>query len=186
MPAVATHRLAPGTKLRAMSSSPRDRRQQSQRRLEHPENDLFGDADSANLAPPEPRSFEELAQGVDPKVQAERNARSTRQAQLWAAGTVILSVLVAFGLALAFRLVGGERCDSGEGVWLCTRSQQLWWAGLTSIPPIVGAIGCGVIMVHKLKTYVRWRSWMGFFWFLVPHCMGWLLATIMVFVDATS
>ncbi len=156
------------------------------RALDHPENDLFAASDSYNLQRPAPRTIEELADGPDPAHQAALNRASTKQALAFLTGTVVLSIAIAFGLALAFRLTGGPRCDAGEAVWLCTQTQQLWWAGISSIVPIAGAVGCAIIMVKKLRSYTRWSSWMGIFWALVPHCMAWLLATILVFVDATS
>ena len=145
-----------------------------EREREHPENDLIADADRYNKPRPEAHSFDELADEPDPYLQAQANRRSTRQAWLWFAGTVILSLLAPFVLAMTSRLSGGEYCEAGLNTWLCSRRWELIWSLGSCVVPIGGMIGCGIIMVRKLQRYIRWGSWMGAFWFLVPHAMLWM------------
>ena len=154
--------------------------------LEHPENDLTADADFHNLRPPTPQSAEELASSTDPVLQQERNRRSTRQALAWLAGTILLTAGGGFLLALVTRLIGGPLCDAGEAAWLCTRSAQIWWPLVTSTVAMAGVIGCAVIMVRKLKSYTRWRPWMGVFWVLIPFAMMWMLQTWQILIVALS
>lgn len=141
---------------------------------EHPENDLVADADRTNKPRPEPRDFDELADQPDPYEQLQLNKKSTRQALWWATGTVIFSLVVSGGLALASRLAGGAYCATGLNTWLCSRTWELVWSLGSCAVPIAGAVGCGIIMVLKLQRYIRWGTWMGAFWFLVPYAMLWM------------
>lgn len=141
---------------------------------EHPENDLVSDADRTNKPRPEPRTLEELSEQPDPYAQYQLNKRSSRQALWWAVGTVVASLIVSGGLALASRLTGGPNCDAGLNTWLCSRNWELVWSLGSCAVPIAGVIGCGIIMVRKLQHYTRWGTWMGVFWFLVPHAMVWM------------
>lgn len=146
---------------------------------EHPENDLMDDdADFANRRPPEPRSAEELAGAGDPAERAARNRASTRQAIRYLIGTVVATLLVALILGVIARVMGGPLCEAGEETWLCTDASQVWWSIGASLPPVIGITGCGIIMVRKLNAYLRWRPWMGVFWFLVPFTMAWLTWTL--------
>lgn len=138
------------------------------RRFDHPENDLDDDADYANLVPPEPRSAEELASSGDPVKRAEANRRSTRQAIWYVVGSVVVTLVVTAVLYAVFHSLGWSEAD------------QKWWAALISIPPIVALLGCCVIMVVKLRSYQRWRPWMGAFWFLVPATMLWMTFTLQI------
>ncbi|MBA4504255.1 hypothetical protein M3D57_07460 [Corynebacterium sanguinis] len=147
--------------------------------VEHPENFPSSPTDRYNRVRPEPRSFDELAAGPDPVAVKERNRASTRQAIFYAAGVVIATFAVAFVLALISRLQGGPLCDAGQATWLCTQSWRTWWALGSSIVPIVGLLGCAVIMVRKLNRYERWVPWMGVFWLpIVPFTMWWLTVTV--------
>ncbi|MDY5785470.1 MULTISPECIES: hypothetical protein [unclassified Corynebacterium] len=146
---------------------------------EHPENDLQSGADYSNRVRPEPRDFDELADLPDPLEEAQRNRRSTRQAITYAAATLALTALIGLLTALPFRLQGGPLCDAGTATWLCTPSARTWWAVINSFPPVVGVLGCAVLMVRKLNRYERWMPWMGVFWLpLVPFTMWWLTVTI--------
>ncbi|KQB86975.1 hypothetical protein [Corynebacterium lowii] len=145
---------------------------------EHPENDLHSDADYTNKLPPSPRSAEDLAEGVDPAVQHERNRASTRQALWWLAGTLVLSAVASLALAGLLRAMGGPYCEAGEATWLCSRSAELWWGIGSCLVPVAGLLGCMIIMVRKLRSYTRWRAWMGVFWVLVPHAMIWMTTTL--------
>ena len=146
---------------------------------DHPENDLLDDdADFANRRPPEPRSAEELAESGDPAERAARTRGSTRQAIRYLIGSVVATVLVAVLLGVLARLMGGPLCVSGGETWLCTEASLVWWSIGASLPPVIALIGCGVIMVRKLNAYLRWRPWMGVFWFLVPFTMAWLTWTL--------
>lgn len=145
---------------------------------DHPENDLSDDADFANMIPPEPRSAEELAESGDPVLRMERNRASTRQAIWYLVGVVVSTVVFAVVLGLIFRMMGGPLCTPDTTTWLCTESAETWFSILASLPPIIGLIGCGIIMVRKLKRFLRWRPWMGVFWFLVPFTMAWLTFTL--------
>ena len=146
---------------------------------DHPENDLHSGADDYNLPRPEPRDFDDLADQPDPLAEAERNRRSTRQAITYAAATVAATALIGLVSAWLFRLAGGPLCDDGSAVWLCSRTARLWWAGINSVPPVIGLLGCAVIMVRKLRHYERWMPWMGVFWLpVVPFTMWWLTVTV--------
>lgn len=143
--------------------------------LEHPENDLRSDADSANRLRPLSQSFDDLADYPDPLVQAKRNRQSTKQAIAWAFGVPVVTGIVAFLLAIVSRSIGGPLCESGDATWICSRSAEIWWPLLTSIVPLAGAVLCGVIMWRKYVTYTRWRPWMGTFWTLIPWMMLWMV-----------
>ncbi|MBX8995163.1 hypothetical protein HCH15_03050 [Corynebacterium testudinoris] len=152
--------------------------------LEHPENDLTADADFANLRPPDPQSPEELASWLDPVVQAERNRQSSRQALQFLAAIPAITFVLGLGLLVVFRLIGGPECVAGEAVWLCTRTSQIVWPLVTSIVPIIGVLGCAIIMTRKLNSYTRWRPWMGVFWVMVPFCMVWLITAGQILIPA--
>ena len=146
---------------------------------DHPENLRPSPTDRYNRVPPEPKSFDDLAAGPDPVEVDRRNRASTHQAIAYAAATVLITFVVAFAIALASRLQGGPLCTPDSGAWLCTESWRMWWAILSSIPPVAGLLGCAVIMVRKLNRYERWVPWMGVFWLpLVPFTMWWLTVTI--------
>lgn len=146
---------------------------------EHPENDLHSAADYYNKVPPEPRSFDELADQPDPVELNERNRASTRQAITYAIGSIILTLVVAGLLAAIARFSGGPLCGAGEADWLCSQGWRTTWAVVSSVPPVVALLGCAVIMVRKLNRYERWVPWMGVFWIpLVPFTMAWLIFTV--------
>lgn len=153
---------------------------------EHPENDLETDADYTNLRPPEPLTFDELADAPDPAVLAARNAASTRQALWYSAAVVTASLAVALAFGLGFRFAGGPRCDSGEGSWLCTDTALVVWGLIVLVVPICGMLGCAGIMLHKLRTYVRWRPWMGAFWGLAMWAMAWMLCGLQMVLLAQA
>lgn len=149
--------------------------------MEHPENDLHSANDRFSRVRPEPHSFDELADQPDPLELNRRNRRSTRNAIIYALGTVAATLLLALILAAISRLQGGPLCDatSADATWLCTDSWRMWWAVATSIPPVAGLLGCAFIMVRKLNRYEHWIPWMGVFWIpLVPFTMAWLIVTI--------
>lgn len=148
------------------------------RRSGHPENDLSRDEEYGIPPRPEPRTFDDLADSVDPVAQEERNRRSGRQAVAWLIGVPVLTFVLAVVLGVVFRLIGGPLCEDGDSTWLCTRSAQIWWPIITSLVPVTGLLGCAVIIVRKLRTYTRWRIWMGVFWALVPFTMLWMTSTI--------
>lgn len=145
---------------------------------DHPENDLHDEADFANRVPPEPASAESLASSQDPAVLAQRNRASTRQAIWYLVAVVAITLVLAGVLGLIARASGGPLCEAGEETWLCTDFWQLWWPILVSLPPVIGLLSAAVIMVRKLNGYVRWRPWMGVFWFLVVFTMSWLTMTL--------
>ena len=133
---------------------------------EHPENDLTSDADYANLRRPEPQSSDELADAPDPLAVAEANRRSTRQAVWFMVVILAGSALYALILAGIFKFTGSTTdCHPAVyATWLCTKTQRTIFATTTMIIPFAGLIGCALIMVRKLKSYVRWRGWMAIFW----------------------
>ena len=146
---------------------------------DHPENDLHSANDRFSRYRPEPETFDDLADQPDPLEVDRRNRRSTRDAIVWAAGTVAITLLTALVLGTVARLQGGPLCDGSGATWLCTTGWRKWWALATSLPPVAGLLGCAVIMVRKLNNYERWIPWMGVFWIpLVPFTMGWLILTI--------
>ncbi|WP_026209374.1 hypothetical protein [Corynebacterium caspium] len=148
--------------------------------LEHPENDLTAEADFANKLRPEPHNFDDIVDYPDPAVVLYRNQQSTKQAIWWTIGTIVLSLCNAgLGLILA-RLIGGPYCISGEASWLCSRSAEIWWPLWACLIPVLGLSGCAVIMLRKLKAYLRWRPWMGAFWVLVPHAMIWMITVLQI------
>lgn len=152
---------------------------------EHPENDLVADADRTNKPRPEPRDFDELADQPDPYVQYELNRRSSRQAIWWTLGTVIASLIASGALLVASRIAGGDACAAGLNTWLCSRRWELIWSLGSCLIPVAGLIGCGIIMVWKLQRYIRWGTWMGAFWFLVPHAMLWMTTAGQVAIVGT-
>ncbi|AKE42198.1 putative integral membrane protein [Corynebacterium kutscheri] len=145
---------------------------------EHPENDLSTDADFANRYRPDPTDFDELAACPDPLLIALANRRSTYQAIAWAVMTPILTFIIAFILALVARYTGGMLCDFGQAKWICSRSAEIWWPISTSIVPVLGVIGCAIMLYRKYTHYLRWRPWMGTFWFLVPFAMLWMVTVL--------
>lgn len=157
---------------------PRDDSPSGERDFDHPENDLSADADYANLRRPQPRNFDDLADSIDPVVQAELNRQSTRQAFTWLFSIPVATFLVAGLLLLVTRALGGERCEAGEAAWLCSQASQIWWPIVTSIIPVIGVLGCAVIMVRKIRGYTRWRPWMGVFWIMVPFAMIWMTTVL--------
>ncbi|WP_286954156.1 MULTISPECIES: hypothetical protein [Corynebacterium] len=156
------------------------------RNREHPENDLTSDADYANLRRPEPHSFDELADQPDPLQIAEANRRSTRQAIAFMVISLVASAVFAFVLALIMRLMGGPLCESGEATWLCSPTQRTIWGLLTLIIPLSAMIGDAVIMVIKLRRYLRWRAWMGIFWILAFNFMIWTINNIQLILTPGS
>ncbi len=149
---------------------------------EHPENDLTTDADYANLRRPEPQSFDELADAPDPLTIAKANRRSSRQA-LWFMVAILLgSALYAVLLAGIFKLAGPDtNCHpAAYASWLCTKTQRTIFATTTMIIPFAGMIGCAVIMVRKLKAYLRWRGWMAIFWVMAGNFMLWGINDIQI------
>ncbi|MDY3128231.1 MAG: hypothetical protein SOW59_08950 [Corynebacterium sp.] len=154
--------------------------------LSHPENDLRDDRDFSNVPRPQPHSFDELADAPDPKRIAHLNRQSSRQAVVFTVTIIVLSFAVAFALLFYFRLMGGPLCTEGPNTWLCSAKQQLTFAIGASIIPLCGMFGSGIIMVRKLRSYLRWRTWMGAFWVLTPHCMFWMLQTLLQLSNALS
>lgn len=151
---------------------------------EHPENYLASDKDDTNFVRPEPKNFEELAHSVDPAILAKKNEDSSRQAIIYTLFIVFGSLVLNIGLAAIFRSVGGPECDAGEALWLCTRTQQLTWSAFAAILPFGGMLLCAVIMVVKLYRYLRWRTWMGAFWILVPYSMIWGINILQIVAGA--
>lgn len=153
---------------------------------DHPENFPTAPTDIYNRLPPDPETFDELAQRPDPLEVERRNRASTRQAIVYAVGVVLATFLVAFCLALISRLQGGPLCSAGEATWLCSRGWRMWWAILSSVVPVAGLLGCAVIMVRKLNRYERWVPWMGVFWIpIVPFTMWWLTVTVGIIAQDT-
>lgn len=149
---------------------------------EHPENDLTSDADYANLRRPEPQSFDELADAPDPLAVAEANRRSTRQAVWFMVVILTGSALYALILAGIFKFTGSTTdCHPAVyATWLCTKTQRTIFATTTMIIPFAGLIGCALIMVRKLKSYVRWRGWMAIFWVMAGNFMLWGINDIQI------
>ena len=149
---------------------------------EHPENDLTSDADYANLRRPEPQSFDELADAPDPLAVAEANRRSTRQAVWFMVVILAGSALYALILAGIFKFTGSTTdCHPAVyATWLCTKTQRTIFATTTMIIPFAGLIGCALIMVRKLKSYVRWRGWMAIFWVMAGNFMIWCINDIQI------
>lgn len=155
-------------------------------RPEHPENDLTTDADYANLRRPEPQSFDDLADEPDPVEVAAANRRSTRQAVWYMVSVLVISALYGFGVALFSRLTGGPLCEDGTASWLCTEGQRNFFAISTMIIPLLGMIGCAIIMVRKLRRYLRWRSWMAIFWVMAFNFMIWAISDIQLFLASSA
>lgn len=149
---------------------------------EHPENDLTSDADYANLRRHEPQSFDELADAPDPLAVAEANRRSTRQAVWFMVVILAGSALYALILAGIFKFTGSTTdCHPAVyATWLCTKTQRTIFATTTMIIPFAGLIGCALIMVRKLKSYVRWRGWMAIFWVMAGNFMLWGINDIQI------
>lgn len=156
---------------------PRDPEPGRDQKPGHPEN-IQGDWEYAIPHRPEPQTLDDLANTVDPVRQTELNRQSTRQAWAWVIGIPVTTAILAVLLAVVFRLIGGPLCEAGEGTWLCSRNAQIWWPIITSIVPVVGVLGCAVIMVRKIRQYTRWWPWMAAFWCLVPFSMLWMTSTL--------
>lgn len=142
--------------------------------MEHPENDLHSDADFSNLPRPEPHDWDDLSALKDPLWQLQENQRSTKQAIGYAILSPLLLLVLSAAALLASRILGGPLCDPGPHTWICTDGFRIWWPILSSVAAFIIIVGCAVMMVRKLKTYTRWRPWMGAFWFLVPLGMLWM------------
>ena len=146
--------------------------------------DLSDNADYANLQQPTPHNADELADQVDPAVLAERNKQSSRQAWRYLFLALISSLVFALVLGIIFRFVAGpETCAAADARLLCTETLQKTWAVVVSLPPIAFLIGSMIIMMRKLRNYVRWRPWMGVFWVLVPFTMWTLTVTVQVWLS---
>ena len=153
--------------------------------VDHPENDLRADADYSNRPRPQPRSFDELADEPDPAEIAEANRRSSRQAWIFLFAVLISSAVVAGVLGIVFRSMGGPLCEAGEAIWLCTPNAQLIWGIAALTIPTVGMLAAGFIMLSKYRRYLRWRTWMGVFYMLVPHSLFGLFNGIQMIYAST-
>ncbi|MCQ9331296.1 hypothetical protein NQ023_07735 [Corynebacterium phoceense] len=155
-------------------------------RPEHPENDLDSLLDSMNKQPPEPHTFDELADAPDPLKLARASRRSTRQAIIFPLLIVAVSLLIGLGSLPIIRSFGGPLCSTGEADWLCTDTARWIWMPLAMLTPTIGMVGSGVIMMRKLNGYVRWFVWMGTFWFCALHFMLWGIDVLQVFLNAQN
>ena len=54
------------------------------------------------------------------------------------------------------------------------------------IIPLLGMIGCAIIMVRKLRRYLRWRSWMAIFWVMAFNFMIWAISDIQLFLASSA
>ena len=100
---------------------------------------------------------------------------------------LVISALYGFGVALFSRLTGGPLCEDGTASWLCTEGQRNFFAISTMIIPLLGMIGCAIIMVRKLRRYLRWRSWMAIFWVMAFNFMIWAISDIqLILVDSAA
>lgn len=122
--------------------------------VDHPENFETSDADYVNKPRPQPRTFDELADAPDPLAVAEANRASTRQALTYMVVVVVSSLIVGIGTRFPLGMT-------------------LTWALVAMVLPLLGMIGAGIGLLRKLNKYLRWRTWMGVFWFLVMHFMAW-------------
>ena len=92
------------------------------------------------------------------------------------------SALYALILAGIFKFTGSTTdCHPAVyATWLCTKTQRTIFATTTMIIPFAGLIGCALIMVRKLKSYVRWRGWMAIFWVMAGNFMLWGINDIQI------
>ena len=128
-----------------------------------------------------------MADEPDPVEVAAANRRSTRQAIWYMVSVLVISALYGFGVALFSRLTGGPLCEDGTASWLCTEGQRNFFAISTMIIPLLGMIGCAIIMVRKLRRYLRWRSWMAIFWVMAFNFMIWAISDIqLILVDSAA
>ncbi|CAM2808254.1 hypothetical protein COPR103792_04825 [Corynebacterium propinquum] len=144
----------------------------------HPENDLYDD-DPSRLTQ-NPRSLDELAHSPDPYMRAGKDEESSRQALRFLIWAMAGSFIVGLGSLVITRLLGGTLCESGEATWLCTEASHTWWPILAWTIPFFSMVICAIIMVRKLRAGVRWRTWMGVFWVLVPNAMFWGLGAVQI------
>lgn len=151
--------------------------------MTHPENFLQPDQDFMNKLPPQPHSFDELADAPDPLWLAEQNKKSLRQSLWFLAGVLMLSLLINLGLLGIFRLMGGSQCVAGQATWLCSNTQRWIWMPVAMCMPTIGLVGSGIITLRKLNGFVRWWSWMGVFWFFALYFMLWGIDVLQVFLD---
>lgn len=150
---------------------------------EHPENFLAPDQDFMNKVPPEPRTFDELADAPDPLWLAAQNKKSTRQSLWFLGGVVLASLVVGLGLLGIFRALGGPLCEAGQATWICSDTQRWIWMPAAMAVPTFGMVGSGIITMRKLNGYVRWWSWMGVFWFFALYFMLWGIDVLQVFLN---
>ena len=144
----------------------------------HPENDLYDDDPSRFRQ--NPRNLDELAHGPDPSLRSSKDEESSRQAIRFLVWVMVGSFVVGLGSVLFSRLTGGELCDSGEAAWLCTEAAHIWWPIVAWTIPFFGMITCAILLVRKLRAGLRWRTWMGVMWVLVPNAMFWGLAAVQI------
>lgn len=155
--------------------------------FDHPENDLFDDADYANLPRPEPHSFDELADQEDPAVIAAKNEASTRSAIRYLIVALASSVVIGVVLMLVFRAFSSSaECSEFGAKLLCSVNKQRAWALLTAIAPVFYLVGSAVIMVRKLNAYLRWRPWMGVFWALVMFAMWVMISAMLIWFSPAA
>ena len=127
-----------------------------------------------------------MADEPDPVEVAAANRHSTRQAIWYMVSVLVISALYGFGVALFSRLTGGPLCEDGTASWLCTDGQRNFFAISTMIIPLLGMIGCAIIMVRKLRRYLRWRSWMAIFWVMAFNFMIWAISDIQLFLASSA
>src|SRR5699024_146631 len=124
-------------------------------------------------------SFDDLADEPDPARIAELNRASTRQAVWFTIITVAISLIVAVGSVVIFRLVGGPECDAGTATWFCSSTRQIISVIVVSVTPILGLLCSAVMLIRTLRRSLRWRPLLGAFWLMVPHCMFWMTQTLL-------
>lgn len=144
----------------------------------HPENDLSDEADYSNKRPPSSDDLDSLTTMQDPMEIRRKNRQSTKQAVIYLFAVPLVTFLSAYLLAWVARLQGGPICETGDAVWLCSRSAEIWWSISTSIIAFGGMLGAAWILYDKYRKYLRWRAWMGVLWVLIPFSMLWATSVL--------
>lgn len=139
----------------------------------HPENDPSAsiDEDFPELLRRELEFFD------DPLARLERNENSTKLAIFYCAAVPFLTVIVAFGVALFSRAIGGPLCDAGVSTWLCTRTSEILFPVIPGIVALSGLLGSSFLTYWTWKKGVRWRPWLASMWWLMPFFLLWMTST---------
>ncbi|APT85720.1 membrane protein [Corynebacterium aquilae DSM 44791] len=113
----------------------------------------------------------------DPLARLERNENSTKSAIAYCVAIPVLTIIVAFGIALSSRAVGGPICDAGVSTWLCSRRFEILFPVVPGLVAFGGLLGAGWMTYRTWSKGVRWRPWLASMWWLLPFTLLWMTST---------